>query len=229
MVDNRRGIPNTYNSQRFRSLVEARWASFFDEVGWDWEYEPFELKGYIPDFVLKFSEPVLVEVKYELTLEKLEPHAAKIAASGWDGESLIVGASLFRSKASSSGLPGTAIGLLGHAHCREEVRDAYDPNKRSLSSMDSAIFSHCDGLDYGRRTEEELEIEKDERAAGNDPAPRWKDHEFTINQEWLDYGCRRHYSRPDSHNHWKYLKAVSFEDAVQIWRTATNRVQWNRR
>lgn len=44
-----RGIPTTYNSQRLRSLVEARWASFFDELGWLWEYEPFELHGWIPE------------------------------------------------------------------------------------------------------------------------------------------------------------------------------------
>src|SRR5271170_8347915 len=97
------GIPNIYNSQRFRSLIEARWASFFDMLGWSWEYEPFELRGYIPDFALKFHLPILVEVKAELEPEKLKEHRVKIDASGWDKEYLIVGASLFRSQYSSNG------------------------------------------------------------------------------------------------------------------------------
>jgi hypothetical protein len=47
-----------------RSRLEARWAAFFDLVGWKWEYEPFDLEGWIPDF--KVSGPkgsLLVEVK----------------------------------------------------------------------------------------------------------------------------------------------------------------------
>ena len=47
---------------RFRSRLEARWASFFDEIGWRWEYEPFDLEGYIPDFLILGDRPLLVEV-----------------------------------------------------------------------------------------------------------------------------------------------------------------------
>ncbi len=32
--------------------MEARWAAFFDVVNWDWEYEPVDLNGWIPDFRL---------------------------------------------------------------------------------------------------------------------------------------------------------------------------------
>ena len=42
----------TYNGVNFRSILEARWAAFFDLVGWDWKYEPFEINGKVPDFVL---------------------------------------------------------------------------------------------------------------------------------------------------------------------------------
>lgn len=56
-------IPTTYAGVRFRSRLEARWAAFFDLVGWEWEYEPLDLNGYIPDFVLAFAKPLLVEVK----------------------------------------------------------------------------------------------------------------------------------------------------------------------
>jgi hypothetical protein len=182
-----RGIPNTYNSQRFRSLVEARWASFFDELGWPWEYEPFELKGYIPDFILKFPKPLLVEVKYEMSLEKLDPHKHKIATSGWDGECLIVGASLFPAEVTSGG-PGTAIGLLGCAHAVESPNGflSHDP-------MDAAAIHRCGG-------------------------------EFSINQAWMNYSCRRH-----EEDHWKEMEPVPFKETVALWRTASNRTQWKRR
>lgn len=68
-----RGIPTTYAGINFRSRAEARWAAFFDQAGWPWQYEPLDicvtLEGeslirYIPDFMLDFpAGPILVEVK----------------------------------------------------------------------------------------------------------------------------------------------------------------------
>jgi hypothetical protein len=62
------GIPTVYRDVQFRSRLEARWAAFFDRVGWGWRYEPFDLSGWIPDFVLLGKEPILVEVKPVITL-----------------------------------------------------------------------------------------------------------------------------------------------------------------
>ena len=59
------GIPTLYKDIQFRSRLDARWAAFFDLLGWDWAYEPIDLPGWIPDFVL-FSlmcQDVFVEVK----------------------------------------------------------------------------------------------------------------------------------------------------------------------
>lgn len=61
-----KAIPTTYAGVRFRSRLEARWAAFFDLCGIKWEYEPFDLDGWAPDFLLRdlISAPVaLVEVK----------------------------------------------------------------------------------------------------------------------------------------------------------------------
>lgn len=44
-----------YNGTKFRSRLEARWAAFFDLVGWAWEYEPLDLVGWVPDFRVTFS------------------------------------------------------------------------------------------------------------------------------------------------------------------------------
>tara|TARA_R100000005_G_C4923285_1_gene155576 strand:- start:80 stop:757 length:678 start_codon:yes stop_codon:yes gene_type:complete len=48
-------IQTSYNKHLFRSRLEARYAVFFDALGWDWQYEPegFDLPVngyYLPDF-----------------------------------------------------------------------------------------------------------------------------------------------------------------------------------
>ena len=48
------GIPTMYRGLAFRSRNRATWAAFFDLMCWDYEYEPYDLRGYIPDFVLPF-------------------------------------------------------------------------------------------------------------------------------------------------------------------------------
>ncbi|MCS7031801.1 MAG: hypothetical protein NZL92_09775 [Gloeomargarita sp. SKYG116] len=67
-----------YGGYQMRSFLEARWAAFFDLLGWQWEYEPADFGGYIPDFVLLGPAPLLVEVKAELSLAGLKRHQEKI-------------------------------------------------------------------------------------------------------------------------------------------------------
>jgi hypothetical protein len=126
------GIPTLYANVRFRSRLEARWAAFFDELGWPWEYEPIDLAGYIPDFVLRFHKPLLVEVKPEFEIAALHRYTRKIEDSGWrrqetglDEEALIVGANLF----TSGECDVAAIGLL----LQSGVADSWD----------EAIFFRC--------------------------------------------------------------------------------------
>jgi hypothetical protein len=100
------GIQTLYKGTRYRSRLEARWAAFFDSLGWEAHYEPFDLDGWIPDFIVRGRsfwrdevgfltskvEPVVVEVKpveepndpvFKQTVEKIE-------RSRWRGEALIV-------------------------------------------------------------------------------------------------------------------------------------------
>jgi hypothetical protein len=94
MVQGTTGIETVYAGTTFRSRAEARWAAFSDVVGWRWDYEPLDLAGYIPDFVLQLQRPTILEVKGSATtLVELEDHKAKIERSGWVGEAIIVGAS----------------------------------------------------------------------------------------------------------------------------------------
>lgn len=92
-----KAIPTVYKGIQFRSRLEAQWAAFFDLLEWAWEYEPFDLNGYIPDFALKhrLTEPLLVEVKPVLRSTDFDQFLPKIRASGWEHECLVVGATYF--------------------------------------------------------------------------------------------------------------------------------------
>lgn len=72
-----------------RSRLETRWAAFFDELGWPWVYEPFQLGNYVPDFVLQFHEPLLVEVKGDYSIATNEI-IGRAKLGGWPGELVIV-------------------------------------------------------------------------------------------------------------------------------------------
>lgn len=77
-------IPTLYEGVRFRSRLEARWAAFFDLMGWKWEYEPIDFNGWIPDFKVEFScwkrdcDPhcFYAEVKPFWSLEEFDGHPA---------------------------------------------------------------------------------------------------------------------------------------------------------
>ena len=83
-------IPTTYHGRLFRSRLEARWAAFFELVGWHYEYEPFDLNGWIPDFVLFGYEEILVEVKPYSKLEQFDTEKIENAIAGTEKESLEV-------------------------------------------------------------------------------------------------------------------------------------------
>lgn len=61
-----------YNGIKFRSKLEAQWAAFFDLLEWEYSYEPYELNGKVPDFIIKCDSPnygtknLIVEVKPDI-------------------------------------------------------------------------------------------------------------------------------------------------------------------
>lgn len=95
-MSNNKGIPTIgVRGIQFRSRIEAQWAYIFEKLGWNWEYEPVDLEGYIPDFIIKFGdEDILIEIKGDTNIWKEEvykPHADKIIKSGWKGMFGILG------------------------------------------------------------------------------------------------------------------------------------------
>lgn len=89
---NARSYPTLYNGSRFRSRLEARWAAFFDLVGWRWTYEPFDVTGYIPDFAIHGPASLLVEVgPCEFLSEFSEKAEKPLATFGRERTVLILG------------------------------------------------------------------------------------------------------------------------------------------
>jgi hypothetical protein len=88
----------THNGIEYWSRLEARWAAFFDRIGWAHTYEPFDGDGYIPDFLIPGEAPMLVEVKPAvLRAEYLAPVEKATAGlvKRWQHDILIVGAMPF--------------------------------------------------------------------------------------------------------------------------------------
>jgi|GEM_PF-985427 len=75
--------PTKYDGVLFRSRLESRWAAFFNLVKWQWDYEPIDLRGWVPDFRVIFpcthsecngSHTLLAEVKPYYNLNEFAGH-----------------------------------------------------------------------------------------------------------------------------------------------------------
>jgi hypothetical protein len=133
-------IETVYEGYRFRSRLEAKWACVFDVLGWEWQYEPIDLKGYIPDFVLDFYKPILVEVKPVLTRDDFDQYYPKLLRSGWDGEILLVGAKLFNT---DEGCGYQSIGMLHDGNCWSSASFHYCTNCQSYSFHHGLMVWSC--------------------------------------------------------------------------------------
>jgi hypothetical protein len=81
-------IETRYNGTLFRSRLEARWAAFFDRLGWQWIYEPADLGEWAPDFaIIGAVQPIYVEVK-PITAQDEDTIAKMLTVPG---EHLLVG------------------------------------------------------------------------------------------------------------------------------------------
>lgn len=123
----KQAIPTIYAGIKMRSRLEARWAAFFDLLGWPWVYEPIDLNGYIPDFALRFpADPLLVEVKPAIRLADLWSYASRIPHLDEPMEIMVVGATPLADHEYGVG-EGFGLGIISQkyhswgAHDREEA------------------------------------------------------------------------------------------------------------
>jgi len=117
-----KGIPTKHKHRQYRSRLEARWAYMFDLLGWKYEYEPFDLNGWIPDFSIYGADELLVEVKPHSILTEFDIPKIVNATKGTQKEKievLLLGSTIFEEAGCFS---GPAIGWLGEC-CYEEESD----------------------------------------------------------------------------------------------------------
>lgn len=85
--------PTLYKGIMMRSRLEAKYAAYFDHRGWRWIFEPLDLFGYTPDFLVTIDDvETLVEVKPATKVGQLGPPVARIIRAGWKGPWMVVGA-----------------------------------------------------------------------------------------------------------------------------------------
>jgi hypothetical protein len=80
---NIKAIETKFKGYTFRSRLEARWAAMFELLGWQWDYEPVDFNGWIPDFAIYGKTLVYVEFPQDV--------ADRIGRSGCKDEVLILG------------------------------------------------------------------------------------------------------------------------------------------
>lgn len=171
-------IPTKYNGTQFRSRLEARWAKFFDLVGWRWEYEPFDLNGWIPDFALIGAQQTpLVEVKPICQLDDLiaEQACAKaeqaVRNSGREDEILLLG---FTWPVTDVG--GLGIGWLSeqYEHTELDGRATYEQwwAVAPFHDLGGLGFHHGEGTYRNRITGE---YDGDSGAFAEAPLEQWRE------------------------------------------------------
>ena len=195
----RSGVPTTYAGTNFRSRLEARWASFFDLVGWRWTYEPFDTGGWIPDFLIQGHDPFLVEVGPCITEDDYRAKSAKAqqAANGGrlkEREVLVLGSVIAPDLTLYDGQ--MAAGLLGQAF------PACEPNQCTTFLPDC---DHAAGLWF--------------------EAAVWATGSAGLGV-YHTAGSYGH--RPNGDGHERALPFSRRYDLDEIWRKAGNAVQWKR-
>ena len=98
----------------FRSVLHAQWSFVFTELNWNWEYEPYDMNEYIPDFIVSFKNgnELLIKVKKTLNVwnkqKECDDDIKQIQNSGWKHKFIIVVGSV-----GFSDSDGVSFGIVG--------------------------------------------------------------------------------------------------------------------
>lgn len=161
-----KAIPTTYKGVNFRSRLEARWAVMFDKLGWHWRYEPVDLDGWIPDFIVNDVLPV--EVKPYLWANSDDPTKMvdpEVVAKMKGHLGLVLGADARCGTRSPFVNDFYPIGVfVGSWWQNEDHAEAYD--------------NWCDALDIAALGESGCEYRFDVFETNNSYRSRFNYHEF---------------------------------------------------
>lgn len=141
MVKGVKGIVTYWRYRRYRSRLEARWACMFDLLGWKYEYEPYDLNGWIPDFILLGDAEILVDLKPYVTFQEWEQEQipkimnAIKETDKYGREILLLGSTIFEE---SENFNAPAIGWLGEFEKYPEE----DGTFKSFYTWGDAVFNY---------------------------------------------------------------------------------------
>jgi len=141
----------TVNGRRYRSQLEARWATLFNLLDWPFEYEPFQLYGWIPDFLLLGTAPVLVEVKPVYTFPVFV--AEKVERSCPPHEVLIVGCTIPAKPMARPGVVSPAVlGWLAERSGEDDHLHLWWSDALLGQTPTGVGFRHREGSQFDRIT-----------------------------------------------------------------------------
>jgi hypothetical protein len=149
-------IPTVYQGRQYRSRLEAKWAAFFDEIGWRYEYEPFDLGEWSPDFMLRSNDAlreILVEVKPITQIDETVCARMERAANehSWRGDLMLLGTTPNVGELVQP-WNGPAIGWLAEFDDYEGQNSWYWAHAGTGLYKGKIDFSHEYGAYYGRIT-----------------------------------------------------------------------------
>lgn len=195
-----KAIPTKYKGIQFRSRLEARWACFFDLIQWDWEYEPVDLDGWIPDFVIgpDCVDRIFVEVKpylAEPSNEEVKRMFGGMLHRDWPDEILLL----------------CAYTDLVHLDSRSDRRYSSPVTPRSLMDQDSQVFAATSGV----------LVSADKVTQGSDTC-----FVYSGSAYWTLGGVRR---APDTRDDW-LRKSLDYgaRNATGAWADSGNIIRWGR-
>ena len=201
-------IPTIYSGIQMRSRLEAQWAAFFDHMGWKWEYEPVDLKGWIPDFLLRTQSRVYyVEVKPITSRSEFDKYWPKIAKANPNHAVLLVGVKLFRDEYENGFENIISIGqirekcciLCGHGRTGHDILcNACGANTQSVYEIQDCVIGKCFCGSIGFSAFDDL------------------------NGNFLS-SCCSNYARPHEHIS---TEGDGNDVVLSAWSNAKNSVQW---
>ncbi|HQT89125.1 MAG TPA: hypothetical protein PK677_11310 [Acidiphilium sp.] len=138
--------PTHYRGNLFRSRLEAKWAAFFDLVGFEWQYEPVDLGQWAPDFLIRTHDGhIYVEVK------PISRYERQSKMDTVPGEHLLVGTGPWRSECLEHFDGAASIGWFhGEVACAIGITHPYGRIKWGLVSEEGDWTDRISGIYEGK-------------------------------------------------------------------------------
>ena len=234
-------IPTFYDRIEYRSRLEARWAAFFDQLGWQYIYEPFDADHYIPDFIIHGDGPLLVEIKPVVTPEEYKDVLTGVDRrlgedrDAWTNSVVIFGVSPL--PYAGYYLPDRVASISGEAgwyRCPACGAFAIESRRRTVQQAKATATRYdtrCGTLEEPATMAQKRKIHALFRDAGlQDRSERLAVINAILTAHDPKPSLDRHYYTPCGHLvSGDYMEKIDPQVIHQFWATACNNVKWRGR